>query len=207
MKGLGLLAVVVAWSLAIGTFGAGDVYWKLGVVALAALALSLWVAPVPLQAPGRGRHLLIGLGVGAVMTAGTYVAYDVCVGLYPPLASQVEGLYRASHHTSWLEAYGWTAVILTAEEALWRGALLDVATKRFGLRGAVLLSLGTYVLAQAATRSGVVALAALVCGAIWTAERLWVRSRLAPLISHAMWTLTVIHAYPVSAHARAMLKG
>ena len=185
------------WSLAIGTFGAGDVYWKLGAVALVALAVSLWAAPVPLRAPARGRHLLIGLGVGIVMTAGTYAAYDLCAKLYPPLAGQVAALYRASHDVGWLEAYGWTAVILTAEEALWRGALLDVATKRFGLRGAVGLSLGTYVLAQAATRSWVVALAALVCGALWTAERLWTRSRLAPLISHAIWTLTVIHAYPV----------
>jgi hypothetical protein len=39
---------------------------------------------------------------------------------------------------------------------------------------------------------------ALVCGAIWTAQRVYGdKSLVAPLIAHLIWTPTVIFFYPV----------
>ena len=139
----------------------------------------------------------IGVGVGAVMTAGTHGAYAIGVKLVPSLPLQVTVLYIHASTQSVLSALSWTLVILIAEEILWRGALLNVLERRVGRKGAIALSLATYTLAQAGAGSLIVALAALVCGAIWTAERVYTSSSLAPLISHTMWTLTVIHLVPV----------
>jgi hypothetical protein len=45
----------------------------------------------------------------------------------------------------------------------------------------------------------VVVLAALVCGAFWSTERLVTGSLVASLVSHAIWTFAIIHFYPVTA--------
>ena len=44
-----------------------------------------------------------------------------------------------------------------------------------------------------------VVLAALVCGAFWSTERLVTGSLVASLVSHAIWTFAIIHFYPVTA--------
>ncbi len=203
------LALACGWPVVLSTFGKDDVYAYVGpyaiVVIIAAIsmrrlgALPGAVTPV-VRAPSRVQSALIGLIVGLVMTVGTYLAYAVCARLFPALEPHVAGLYSDSRTEHIALAIGWTLVILAAEELLWRGALFGATERRFGRNAAISLSLLTYTAAQAGSKSGIVVLAALVCGAIWTAERVLTRSLVAPLISHTMWTITVIHVYPVTHH-------
>jgi membrane protease YdiL (CAAX protease family) len=191
---------LAAWPILLSQFRHGDVYAWLGPFAIAVIALIL------LTSRGRDfvvrdhlvRDALIGLGVGVVMTIGTYVAYAVAVHVVPTLPAHVAGLYAASRtERPWL-AIVWTVVILAAEETLWRGPVFALTEKKWGTRLAVIVSLATYAAAQAGSGSVVVVLAAVICGGIWSAERALTKSFVAPLCSHLVWTPIVIHLFPVT---------
>jgi len=198
------LALVVGWGFTLRTIGSDDVYAYLGPYAV----LTLGVAALLLRrrrsetARGWPRNAAIGAAVGLVMTLGTYGAFAVLRSLVPSLETHVIELYGSSRTQSLGPAMAWTFVILVAEELLWRELLLRAAHEKISLPARVGIALGTYVLVQIGSGSWVVALAALVCGGIWTAERVVTRSLLAPLVSHAIWTETVIHLHPVTAWAR-----
>ena len=219
-----LIVVVVVWISLIRRFGEGDVYAVIGPYACAVSvlmwivrprALASWLRPNP-------RSLLIGLAVGAVMTLLTYPVFQLAVRLFPELDANVQALYVGARSTTLPKALVWTTAAAIAEELLFRGVLPDVLAqvwsrscaarrrslsisragaarrREVGQRGALALSLAVYVLAQMGTGSWIVGLMALVCGAIWTVQRAWTGSLLSPLISHLIWTPTVILLYPVT---------
>ena len=198
-----LLPWLLLWPVVLSRFGQGDVYTPMGLFGVSAIAVALYARKLaPKWTDLRNhwvRNAAIGIAVGVLMTLSTYVAYDVATKLFPSLASDVEGLYRNARSASPAAAIGWTAVVVVAEEMLWRDALVGRATAQFPRRAVVAFSLVTYVAAQCGAGSGVVALAALICGTIWTIERLMTRSVVASLASHMIWTIVVIHIYPVSA--------
>ncbi len=202
---------VAVWPWLLHYLGDDDLYAILGpfslvlIAVLGALAGRAWWASV--LAHHFKRNFAIGLGVGAIMTAGTYGAYAVCAKLIPKLAGEVEGLYRAAHPVSFGTALAWTLIVIVAEEVLWRGPALDGLPSRRARVAVLAASLATYTAVQIATGSWVVALAALVCGSFWMAERVATRSIVAPLVSHGIWTMTVIHLYPVTALFPALYPG
>ncbi len=199
---------VCVWPWILRLLGDGDLYAIFGpfsvvlIAVLGALAGPTWWRRA--LAHRFWRNFGIGALVGAVMTVGTYGAYAVGAALVPSLAGEVEGLYRAAHPTSFGAAFAWTLVVIAAEEILWRGPVLDGLPEGRARPIVVALSLVTYTAVQVGTGSWVVALAALVCGLFWMAERLRTRSIVAPLVSHTIWTMTVIHLYPVTALAAAL---
>jgi hypothetical protein len=191
--------LIAAWGLLLRRFGEGDVYSIVGPYALAVIAVVAVVqrrALAQLLAPSR-PSVLAGLGVGVAMTVLTYPAFWLASELVPSLSGQVADLYRAAHSASPGWALAWVIVILAAEEFLWRGAIIEFVEKRGSVSLALSLSLGSYALAQLGTGSWLVAAAALVCGAIWTLERHFTRSLVAPILSHLIWTPTVIVLWPV----------
>lgn len=196
-------ALVIAWPIVLSRFGHDDVYRALGPFAVLVVALVLSFGRRERVLPRAGsewrRDIAIGLGCGGVMTVGTYAAYAVAARFVPGLARSVRDLYRTAGTDSLAIALLSTVAAIVAEEVLWRGPLLRTLERRTGRSLAIAISLGTYVLAQTGSRSVIVALAALVCGSIWLAERLWTRSMVAPLLSHLIWTLIVIHLWPVTA--------
>ena len=191
---------IAVWPLILQSFGGDRVYVSLGLYSLVIIATMTavgWKA-MPLDRGASVRGVLIGVVTGVVMTVATYLAYHLCVALFPGLAHHVSGLYVATRTTNFAAALAWTALAVVAEEVLWRGALLNVFPRGSRRNVVIALSLLTYAAVQFGTGSWIVALAALICGAIWMVERLWTRSIVAPLISHAIWTMTVIHLYPVT---------
>lgn len=195
-------ALVFVWPLLLSRFGGRDVYALLGPFALVVIGLVMLVGrrePVfPRSSRVLARDVGIGVAVGAVMTGGTYACFAVGERLWPPLAGHVGVLYRDAHKESFVLALLATLAVIVAEEVLWRGPLLGVLRRKVGLRGAAAISLVTYALACSASRSVIVAVSALVCGAIWLAERISTRSIVAPLVSHLMWTTVVVHLVPVT---------
>ncbi len=195
-------ALVIAWPFVISRFGGNDVYTFLGAFAILVIGTVLLLGRkervLPRTSRAFGRDVAIGLGVGVVMTAGTYAAYAVLERIYPPLVGKVAGLYGDAHKEQLAFAIVATLAAIVAEEVLWRGPLFGILKRRTGIAVAAALSLGTYTLAQSGTGSVVVVLAALICGAIWLGERIYTRSIVAPLVSHLMWTVVVIHVVPVT---------
>ena len=194
-----LIALTVCWGVMMLQFGRREIYWLVGGYALFASACLLLAFGKRLGKSLRVdlRSVLVGLGVGVVMTVLTYPLYQLAVELVPGLEPTVRGLYRTSHKEDMATAVAWTVVILSTEELLFRGAWLMWLEERLGKRGALAASVGLYALAQACTGSFVVALLALCCGTLWTLERMLTGSVVAPLLSHMIWTPTVILLRPV----------
>jgi membrane protease YdiL (CAAX protease family) len=139
----------------------------------------------------------VGLGLGVAMTALTYPIFDLAVQLEPELLGTVRHLYVRASTRSLGSAVAWVVVLVVAEELLWRGALLEALEHRTSRVAAFAISVGSYALAQLGSGSWIVFALALVCGALWTLERLFTGSLLASTISHMLWTQTVILLRPV----------
>lgn len=195
-----LAGLVLVWTLLMRQFGGADVYGVMGPYALTVVAtvwllrgrkLHDWFAPTRLA-------IVSGLLVGVVMTLATYPAFRLAVLWMPWLDAQVQGLYSASRTTTLPAAMAWVSVIIVAEELLWRGLLLEVLDRRVPRGLDVLLSVLTYSLAQLGSGSWVVFALAAVCGSLWSVQRRLTGSLLSPLISHMIWTQTVILLWPVT---------
>jgi membrane protease YdiL (CAAX protease family) len=145
------------------------------------------------------RNLLVGAAVGVVMTAATYVAYPLAALAVPSLVPRVAQLYASAQVEHAAIAIAWTCMAIVAEELLFRGLLLEglrsVGASRLMAGG---ISLACYLLVQIGSGSGIIALTAFVCGACWTVERIFTKSLTAAVVSHFIWTIVVIHLYPVT---------
>lgn len=195
-----LLGMSAAWATLLGQFGRGNIYWIMGPYALAMCVVLLTLRSRTLLRRLRPslKNVGIGVGVGAAMTAATYPAFWLAEWLFPQLAANVSQLYRQSHDETLVVALAWVMVLAGAEELLWRGAWVEALTARFGALGAGTLSVLIYAAAQLGSRSFIVCLLAVCCGAVWTVERYYTRSLVAPLISHLIWTPTTILLVPVT---------
>lgn len=191
--------LIAGWGLLMQHFD-GNIYGIMGPFALSVVAviaalstheLRRWLRPTKLA-------LLSGLGVGVAMTLLTYPLFSLVRASFPGLGSAVSELYATAQRTSVAEALPWVVAIIIAEELLWRGALLHVLSCRVPDRLALVLSVLSYALAQFGSGSWIVMLLALVCGGIWTLQRRWTHSLLAPLISHLIWTTVVVLLHPVT---------
>lgn len=195
-----LAGLMVVWCLLIRRFGEGNVYAVVGPYACAVCALSVATDPrhtLAIMRP-RLRPILIGLALGVLMTVLTYPVFKLARDLVPGLDGAVEGLYRGARSTTLPRALGWVVAIIFAEELLFRGAFPRALRRFVPERPAYALSLLCYVLAQLGTGSLIVGLLALVCGAVWTTQRVLTGSLLSPLIAHLIWSPTVILLHPVT---------
>ena len=191
--------LVVAWGLLIRRFGGGDVYPVLGAYALAVIVVvgSLRFRALRAELRSTPRAVISGLAIGVGMTLATYPIFDVSVRLFPSLRSHVAELYRAAATRTVWQSLPWVVIIIVAEELLFRGALLEAFKRCLRPILAMTLAVAVYAMAQAGTGSSIVALMALVCGAVWTVQRHLSKSLLSPLISHLIWTPVVILLRPV----------
>jgi membrane protease YdiL (CAAX protease family) len=195
-----VLAILsVGWALAMRRFGSGDIYWAVGVYALATMTVVL-ALPHGVRRSAlwpTGTHVALGLIVGVLMTASTYPAFRLTAWAFPELAPRVASLYLAAWTETPLTALAWTTVILTGEEVLWRGAWIDAWQPHLGPIAAGAVSVIGFGLMQWGSGSAIVALVAAVCGAVWTITRLQTGSIVPGLIAHAIWTPTVVFFLPV----------
>jgi membrane protease YdiL (CAAX protease family) len=194
------LALNGVWFLLMRQVGGADMYSVLGPYGLAVCmvlwrlrprALARWLAFTP-------RACLTGVVVGVAMTLATYPVYHLLAGWIPGMAEHVRDLYSSARTAPLGVALVWVVIIIAAEELLWRGVLLAALDRALPMAWAVLGSVALYTGAQLGSGSWVMGVMAAVCGFVWTLERIWSRSLLAPLISHLIWTPTVILLVPVA---------
>ncbi len=195
-----VLGLIGVWFLLMRQFGGADMYSVLGPYA-AAVVLVLWL----LRSRALRRWLrptwvacALGLGVGVLMTLATYPIYDLAARLVPGLDAYVKAHYGSARTGSlWLEL-GWVSLIILAEELLFRGVLLEVLERHLSRPLAGALGVVLYTVAQLGSGSWVIGAMALVCGGVWTLQRYATNSLVAPLISHMIWTPSVILLHPVT---------
>lgn len=191
---------VVVWPLLMMRFGEGDIYAVIGPYACLIIVTCLALRPRELLAALKPtwRSVLSGLAVGAVMTLLTYPAFRLATHVVPWLDGQVQALYHGARSTTLPKALAWITAIGLAEELLFRGLLPLTLQPWRAERHAFTVALVAYTLAQLGTGSLIVALLALVCGALWSILILRTDSLLSSVIAHAIWSPTVIVLLPVT---------
>jgi membrane protease YdiL (CAAX protease family) len=137
--------------------------------------------------------LLSGVGLYLLFLAGAMVVQET------PLWPWVE---RVADLTRTTAPGGLAALVIVfatspSEEVLWRGAVFARLTRRYGA-GWRPVVLATLAYAGFVALSGIVvlALAALICGAVWTRQRQVTGSIVPSLVSHALWSLLMFLYIP-----------
>jgi membrane protease YdiL (CAAX protease family) len=195
-----LAALIVTWFVLVSRFGQGDVYAVIGPYACLVCVVAVAVDAAHLRGllEPQLRAAAIGLAVGVGMTALTYPVFELAASQLPWLRGTVSSLYSGARSTTLPKALLWILAAVLAEELMFRGAWLHALSQRVSQRQAAAISIATYTLAQFGTGSVIVMLMALVCGTIWTVQRIYTGSLLSPLLSHLIWTPTVILLHPVT---------
>jgi membrane protease YdiL (CAAX protease family) len=191
--------LVAVWLALMSRFGNTDVYSVMGPYACVVTGVCIALSPREVLAAFRCdvRGILLGVLVGAVMTALTYPAFALAVRFITGLEAQVAGLYQFASTTSVGKALFWVATLVVAEEVLFRHVLPRALQLWTAERVAFALAVVAYSLAQLGSGSWIVFLLAVVCGTTWTALRMYTCSITPSLIAHGIWTPTVIVLVPV----------
>lgn len=145
----------------------------------------------------RGAMLSAALGVALVLA--THAAYRLAVALVAPaLSPHVDSLYTSidvfpgAHRAAPL-----ILVVVLAEELIWRGLVVDWLLPRFGWRVAAIASVTISAVPQIIGGTWILVAAAVVLGTIFVTQRLHTGRLTDPLITHAIWSLSVFSLFPL----------
>ncbi len=187
-------AVVLAFSLRISPGNAAFYPATLG-LALVWTVGALASGPLHLGRTLRGeepgpRPLLIPLAYGALLAA-VFVVGSLVVRQIPWLDAQVRHVLDHADRGSTALLVVITAVNGVAEELFFRGALY-AATPRYP----VVVTTIAYAAATLATGNVMLAFAAVLLGALVGLERRATGGIQAPIITHVVWSVTMLFALP-----------
>lgn len=197
---LALVALFLAWPLA---FHLG-MRWQRPTELLLGVALffSVWVF-VPARSAARvnrspvGRDLVLGGAVGVATVLVSRWAWPLVASIWPGAGDEMARLTGAittgGYPGGWLPV----ALVVGLEEWLFRGAWLSRCLARWPVTPAAGLAAAGYACAQIGAGSGLLVVAALGLGLIWTGLRLYTQALLAPLVAHEVWTLCVLFFWPL----------
>jgi membrane protease YdiL (CAAX protease family) len=187
-------AVVLALSLRIEP---GSAWFYPATLALAAVwTVGAFVSgPLHLGRTLRGadpgpRPVLVPLGYG-VLLAALFVVGALVVRQVPWLDDQVQHVLDHADQGSLPLLVLVTALNGVAEELFFRGALYAAVPRR-----PVAVTTAAYVLAVLATGNLMLAFAAVLLGALVGLERRATGGVQAPIITHVVWSLTMLLALP-----------
>jgi len=131
--------------------------------------------------------VVLGLLAGAIFVLGALVVREI-----PVLRTWVAHVLAHEQAGSTVLVAGVTILNGLAEEVFFRGALFAA----IGRRHPVLISTLIYAVATLATRNPMLVFAALVLGAVLGLERRASGGILAPMATHATWSVLMLLALP-----------
>lgn len=198
------IAVAVAtagFTVALLTKETWNVWLVTGLAAAVSLALAAWSDGRRLLAVlrPRKRDLAAGLGGGVLLVLATHLLYPLADGLLPAFGRLVTYLYAdISAPPGPRAALPLTAFVVLAEEAIWRGVLMEELRNRLRRRR-LRMTVATLLYAVPHILAGipVLILAALAMGGVWTALRMATGRLVAPLLCHLVWSMTIFAIWPL----------
>lgn len=196
-RALAALAILAWIATSLMTRGT-SIHLPLAVVSVVLLAVAFAIdgAHLRLMLVVRPRDVLIGIAGGLVMAVVTRIAYQAALSLIPALGPPVAVLYGTMRESPPLAVtMPLLVVVIACEEVVWRGVLTH------DRRTALLSTLG-YTVAQLGATSLLLAPIALVCGIVWSAERLATRGLIAPFLTHLVWNVITLVYFPLDAPLR-----
>ena len=158
------------------------------------LILSARAAPPGLAARLRPRaaDLLLALALALVLYAGARAfLWAGCGGVTRALCGPVAGLLARFETRGVLPALVLAVLVAPAEELFWRGVVQETLAARHGVAWGIAGTTALAVAASLAIGEPVLALATVPTYAAWGILGAWRRSLVAPIVSHAAWTLLV----------------
>jgi membrane protease YdiL (CAAX protease family) len=181
-----------------------------GVTGGVILILGLWAEGrriLPRLAPGLGggpkrrfaASLGLGLATGVVMILATHLGFELLAAPFPALVPLVEILYAEIQAPPGpVLALPIVALVVLAEEVMWRAVLMDALRPRIGAAAALAASVGVYSLPQVIAGNWPLLAAAVGGGALWGALYLLRRDLVAPFACHLLWDLGVFVVWPLT---------
>jgi membrane protease YdiL (CAAX protease family) len=167
------LLLALVWT--VGAFASGPIH-------LGRIGLDETVAARPVVQP-----ILVGLGLAGVFVVGAFI-----VRLITPLADQVRAVLDFAGEGS---SAGLLLIVTVlngiAEELFFRGGLYAAIPSR-----QVPVTAIAYAIATAATGNVMLSFAALVLGVVVGLERRASGGILAPVLTHLVWSVTMLYALP-----------
>mgnify|MGYP002651306344 FL=1 len=188
-------AVVLAITLRIPP---GDESFYVGGLALAAVwvvgglaAGRLHVGWAHTRESGLARPVVQPVAL-ALLAVGVFVAGAVVVGAVPWLADRVDAVLDHARYGSLPIVWLITVVTGVGEELFFRGALFAAVGSRHALAVTTLV----YTLVTAATGNVMLTFAALLLGLLTGAQRRVTGGVLAPVITHVIWSSSMLVLLP-----------
>jgi len=190
---------VALWLLAAASTRAFGIWLAIGVAAVA-LGMAVLVFERPaltaLLRPSASWGLL-GVAVGGLMAATTYLLYPVLVRLVPLIATDTALLYSAFRAPSRVVASVALVPVVVGEELVWRGVVQTALMRRLGPGLGVVWAAVAYALVCAPLRSPVLVAVALSCGLVWGTLRATTGSLVPTLVAHLMWDVLLLLGRPL----------
>lgn len=134
-------------------------------------------------------QVAVGLLVGAAWLVATHVGHAVLCRLFPSFVAQVRDLYGLGADDPATRVVGPIIAMAAAEELLFRGVIQGLA----GMVAGVVV----YTAVQFVERKWALALAALLGGIVWGGLFEITGGLVAPIVAHALWTLSLTLAWPL----------
>jgi uncharacterized protein len=195
-----VVACTAAFGVALATRDLVNPWISNAGAAAAALALSVWILGPRLRAllAFRLPSALFAAGLGILLVAATHAGYDATTALFPALEAIVAELYRDIETSPPGIATALViAMVVLAEEVLWRGVAVEVFERHLTQFGAFAGATVLYAIPQVIGGSWLLVATALALGALFTAQRLHTGRLTEPLITHTIWSVSVFFAIPL----------
>lgn len=162
------------------------------------IALSAWALGPRLRAlfAVSWRGVLVSVALGVCLVAATHAGFALVRLVLPELARSVRGLYGSIDNGIPRGAIAaMTAIIVVAEELVWRGVAMALVP---GRARAAVASVVLYVLPQLPGHVPVLIIAAAVLGTILAVQRLITGRLVEPILTHAIWSVAIFVVLPVT---------
>lgn len=175
----------------------GNVWYRMAVNAAVLVPLALAVVPLPWRRLLRPSARLVGVGVAAaaVLYAGGALAARV-LAAFPATAAQVAAVYGWRAAVPRAQALPLLVWIVLGEEIVWRTALTLSLAARWGAARAMALSALVFAGAHVSLHQPLLLGVALAAGLYWSALVLRFKSAVPALVSHVVWDVAVLFAFP-----------
>lgn len=169
-----------------------------GAIGMAAALASSRAELAPLLRP-TVPAVLGGLLAGGVMAGLTHATYRLAVLALPAVSVEAASLYQRLDNPPGMHAVlPVVALVVVAEELVWRGLAYGWLVRRVGARTALLAASLLYALPQLSSGSWLLPVLGFCCGIIWTAQRASSGNLVLPTVTHLTWDVLVLSAFPLA---------
>jgi membrane protease YdiL (CAAX protease family) len=186
--------VAVALML-VGPWLVADLWQRMLLLEGCLVGALLWLRP-PLRLWAKPREVPAGVLTTVAMLAAAFAVVQGLRFVAPELIAGANEVYGWASTWPPLVTAALLPVVAGAEDLVWRFGITLGLVRRLGPAGAVAAGAVAFALAHATTGPPVLALAALLAGAVWSALAVRTRSWPIVLACHVVWDASMVWLAP-----------